>query len=122
VDRAVDGKTGTIAIRAAFPNPNKIVRPGQFARVRGVVDERANAILVPQLAVQEQQGARTVLVIEAEDKVGLRTVTLTERVGDFFIATAGVKPGDRVIVEGVQRVRPGMQVKPVAKPPAKAGA
>jgi membrane fusion protein (multidrug efflux system) len=122
VDRAVDGKTGTIAIRAAFPNPNKIVRPGQFARVRGVVDERANAILVPQLAVQEQQGARTVLVIEAEDKVGLRTVTLTERVGDFFIATAGVKPGDRVIVEGVQRVRPGMRVKPVAKPPAKAGA
>jgi RND family efflux transporter MFP subunit len=122
VDRAVDNKTGTIAVRAAFPNPDKTVRPGQFARVRGTVEERANAVLVPQLAVQEQQGARTVLVVEDGDKVGLRTVTVSERIGDFYIVTAGVKPGERVIVEGVQRVRPGMQVKPGTKPPAKTGA
>jgi membrane fusion protein (multidrug efflux system) len=122
VDRAVDSKTGTIAVRAAFPNPAKTVRPGQFARVRTVVEEHPNAILVPQLAVQEQQGARSVLVIEPGDKVALRAVTLGERIGNFFIATAGVKPGEQVIVEGVQKVRPGMQVKPVSKPPAKTGA
>lgn len=120
VDRAVDAKTGTIGVRAGFPNPDKLLRPGQFGRVRGVVEEKTNAILVPQLAVQDQQGAKIVLVIEEGDKVALRSVTLGERIGDFYIATAGVKAGERVIVEGVQRVRPGMQVKPVTKVAAKA--
>jgi membrane fusion protein, multidrug efflux system len=115
VDRALDPKTGTISVRAEFPNPSKVLRPGQFARVRGVVEERVNAILVPQLAVQEQQGAKIVLVVEAEGKVALRPVTLDERVGDLYIATKGVKPGERVIVEGMQKVRPGMQVKPEEK-------
>ena len=122
VDRAVDGKTGTIAVRASFPNPAKTLRPGQFARVRGVVEERADAILVPQLAVQEQQGSRTVLVVEEGDKIALRPVKLGERIGEFYVASEGIKPGERVVVEGVQRVRPGMQVKPVAKPAAKTGA
>jgi membrane fusion protein (multidrug efflux system) len=121
VDRAVDARTGTIAVRAEFPNPDKIIRPGQFARVRGVVEERPNAILVPQRAVQEQQGTRTTLVVEG-DKVALRPVKLDERIGDFFVVTEGLKPGERVVVEGVQRVRPGMQVKAVAgKPAAEAG-
>jgi membrane fusion protein (multidrug efflux system) len=117
VDRAVDARTGTIAVRAEFPNPDKIIRPGQFARVRGVVEERPNAILVPQRAVQEQQGTRTTLVVEG-DKVALRPVKLDERIGDFFVVTEGLKPGERVVVEGVQRVRPGMQVKAVAGKPA----
>ena len=121
VDRAVDAKTGKIGVRAGVPNPQKVLRPGQFGRVRGVVEERRDAILVPQLAVQEQQGARTVLVVEEGDTVSLRPVTLGERVGDFYIVTAGVKPGERVIVEGLQRVRPGIQVKPIAKVAAKAG-
>ena len=116
----MDAKTGTIGVRAGFPNPDKLLRPGQFGRVRGVVEEKTNAILVPQLAVQDQQGAKIVLVIEEGDKVALRSVTLGERIGDFYIATAGVKAGERVIVEGVQRVRPGMQVKPVTKVAAKA--
>ena len=121
VDRAVDARTGTIAVRAEFPNPDKIIRPGQFARVRGVVEQRPNAILVPQRAVQEQQGTRTTLVVEG-DKVALRPVKLDERIGDFFVVTEGLKPGERVVVEGVQRVRPGMQVKAVAgKPAAGAG-
>jgi membrane fusion protein (multidrug efflux system) len=121
VDRAVDARTGTIAVRAEFPNPDKIIRPGQFARVRGVVEERPNAVLVPQRAVQEQQGTRTTLVVEG-DKVALRPVKLDERIGDFFVVTEGLKPGERVVVEGVQRVRPGMQVKAVAgKPAAGAG-
>lgn len=118
VDRALDPKTGTIGLRAEFPNPAKVLRPGQFARVRGVVEERANAVLVPQLAVQDQQGAKVVLVVEAGDKVALRPVTLDERVGDSYIVTKGVKPGERVIVEGVQKARPGMQVKPEEAPAA----
>ena len=122
VDRAMDNKTGTIGIRAEFPNPDQLIRPGQFGRVRGVIDQRPNAILVPQLAVQEQQGAKTVLVVEAGDKVALRPIKIDDRVGEFYIVTEGLKPGERVIVEGVQRVRPGVQVKPVVKPAAKPGA
>jgi membrane fusion protein (multidrug efflux system) len=122
VDRAMDNKTGTIGIRAEFPNPDQLIRPGQFGRVRGVIDQRPNAILVPQLAVQEQQGAKTVLVVEAGDKVALRPIKIDDRVGEFYIVTEGLKPGERVIVEGVQRVRPGVQVKPVLKPAGKPGA
>ena len=116
VDRAVDPKTGTIGVQAAFPNPERVLRPGQFARVRGVVEERPDAVLVPQLAVQEEQGAKTVLVVGDGDKVALRSVTLDERIGDLYIVTAGLKRGERVIVEGLQKVRPGMQVKPELKP------
>jgi membrane fusion protein, multidrug efflux system len=116
VDRAVDPKTGTIGVQAEFPNPGKVLRPGQFARVRGVIDERPDAVLVPQLAVQEEQGSKTVLVVGDGDKVALRSVTLEERIGDLYIVTAGLKRGERVIVEGLQKVRPGMQVKPELKP------
>ena len=118
VERAMDAKTGTIGVRAQFPNPGNLLRPGQFARVRGTVEERANAVLVPQLAVQEQQGAKIVLVVEAGDKAALRPVTLDERIGDLYIVKAGLKPGERVIVEGWQKVRPGMAVKPELKPAA----
>ena len=121
VDRAVDSKTGTMAVRAAFPNPDKVIRPGQFARVRGVVEERVGAVLVPQRAVQEQQGGKTALVVEEGNKVVLRPVKVDERVGDFYLVVDGLKPGERVIVEGLQRVRPGMLVKAVSKPAAKAG-
>ncbi len=122
VDRAVDPKTGTIGVQAAFPNPAKVLRPGQFARVRGVIDERPDAVLVPQLAVQEDQGAKTVLVVGDGDKVALRSVTVDERIGDLYIVTAGLKRGERVIVEGLQKVRPGVQVKPALKPAAPAPA
>jgi membrane fusion protein (multidrug efflux system) len=117
LDRTVDPKTGTIVVEALFPNPEKLLKPGQFGRVRAVVDERPNAILVPQLAVQEVQGAKSVLVVGADDKVELRTVTLDERIGDLIIVSRGLEPGERVIVEGLQKVRPGMQVKPEAAPP-----
>jgi RND family efflux transporter MFP subunit len=120
VDRAVDAKTGTIGVRAQFSNPDRVIRPGQFARVRGVVEQRADAVLVPQLAVQEQQGSKIVLVVEAGDKVALRPVTLEERIGESYLVKSGLKPGEQVIVEGVQRVRPGMQVKAVLKPAVKA--
>jgi membrane fusion protein (multidrug efflux system) len=118
LDRTVDPKTGTIVVEALFPNPDKLLKPGQFGRVRAVVEERPDAVLVPQQAVQEVQGAKSVLVVGAEDKVQLRTVTLAERVGDLVIVARGLEPGERVIVEGLQKVRPGMQVKPEMGSPA----
>jgi membrane fusion protein (multidrug efflux system) len=121
VERAVDLKTGTITVRATFPNPNWILRPGQFGRVRGVIEQRPDAVLVPHRAVQEQQGARAALVVDTMGKVELRPVMLDERVGDFYIVTDGLTAGERVIVDGVQKVRPGMQVKAElrsAAPPA----
>jgi membrane fusion protein (multidrug efflux system) len=122
VDRAVDNKTGTISVRAEFPNPDKVIRPGQFARVRGVVEQRADGVLVPQLALQEQQGAKIAFVVEAGDKVAMRPVVVEDRIGDFYLVKSGLKPGERVIVEGTQKVRPGMQVKAVSKPTPKPGA
>src|SRR5436309_11393473 len=112
IDRAIDLKTGTIQVRAEFPNPDRMLRPGQFGRVRVVTEEVPDAILVPQIAVQELQGAKTVLVVEEGDKVALRTVTPRETYGQFYIVSTGLKPGERVIVEGIQKARPGMQVKP----------
>jgi membrane fusion protein (multidrug efflux system) len=111
VERAVELKTGTITVRAAFPNPDRILRPGQFGRVRGVIETRANAVLVPHRAVQEQQGARVVLVVDPAGKVALKPVKLDERVDNSFIVIEGLRPGERVIVDGVQKVRPGMHVK-----------
>jgi membrane fusion protein (multidrug efflux system) len=116
VDRAVDQKTGTIQIRARFPNPERVLRSGQFGRVRAITDEVPDAILVPQVAVQDLQGAKTVLVVAEGDKVALRTLTIREPYQQFYIVTAGIKPGERVIVEGVQKVQPGMQVKAQLKP------
>ena len=115
VDRAIDQKTGTIQVRAEFANPQWVLRPGQFGRVRAVTEEVPNAILVPQVAVQDLQGAKTVLVVGEGDKVAQRTVTLREPYQDFYIVTAGLKAGERVIVEGLQKARPGMQVKPELK-------
>jgi RND family efflux transporter MFP subunit len=112
IDRAIDIKTGTIQVRAEFPNPQRVLRPGQFGRVRAVTEEVPNAILVPQVAVQELQGAKTVLVVGEGDKVALRTITVREPYQQFYIVSAGLKAGERVIIEGIQKARPGIQVKP----------
>ena len=120
VDRAVDQKTGTIQVRAEFPNPQRVLRAGQFGRVRAVTEEVPNAILVPQVAVQDLQGAKTVMVVGDDNKVSLRTLTLRQPYQDFYIVSAGLKPGERVIVEGLQKVRPGLEVKAELKPTADA--
>ncbi len=83
--------------------------------MRAVTEEVPDAILVPQVAVQDLQGAKTVMVIGEGDKVAMRTLTLREPYREFYIVSAGLKPGERVIVEGIQKVRPGMQVKPELK-------
>ena len=112
VDRAVDLKTGTLTIISEFPNPQGQLRPGQFGRVRTAVDLAENAILVPKRAVQEIQGMKSVLVVGADNMVALRTIRPGETVGDMLIILDGVKPGDRVIVDGVQKARPGSKVNP----------
>jgi membrane fusion protein (multidrug efflux system) len=111
VGRAFETKTGTINMQASFPNPTRVLRPGQFARVRAIVDRVPNAVLVSQLAVQEQQGDKVVYVVDEGNKVAFRPVSLGDRVDDFYIVSKGLKSGERVIVEGVQKVRPGMQVR-----------
>ena len=120
VDRAVDLKTGTLSIIAEFPNPEGQLRPGQFGRMRAVVDTAENAILVPKRAVQEIQGMKSVLVVGADNMVALRTIRPGETVGDMLIVLDGVKAGDRVIVDGIQKARPGSKVNPTVAPAASA--
>ena len=115
-DRAVDLKTGTLSIVAEFPNPDGLLRPGQFGRVRVAAETAENAILVPQRAVQEIQGAKSVLVVGADNMVTLRTISPGESVGDLLIVRDGVKPGERVIVDGIQKARPGAKVNPSVAP------
>jgi membrane fusion protein (multidrug efflux system) len=112
VDRQVDGKTGTIRVAALFPNPNNILRPGQFARVRAVTRTRERAILVPQRAVTEMQGSYQVAVVTPENKVDIRPVKVGQRSGSLWIIDHGLKPGERVVVEGLQKVKAGMAVDP----------
>ena len=112
VDRKVDPTTGTLKVEVQFSNPGSYLRPGQFARVRAVVANRDNALLVPQRAIQEMQGAKTVMVVDAQNKVAVRTVTVGEKTDDYIVILEGLNPGERVIVEGMQKVRPGGEVNP----------
>ncbi|HET9844677.1 MAG TPA: efflux RND transporter periplasmic adaptor subunit [Nitrospira sp.] len=112
VDRQVDVKTGTIRVAALFPNPNNLLRPGQFARVRAVTKTKEKAILVPQRAVTEMQGSHQVAVVTPENKVDIRPVKIGQRSGNLWIIDQGLKPGERVVVEGLQKVKAGMTVSP----------
>jgi membrane fusion protein (multidrug efflux system) len=116
-ERAVDEKTGTLTIIAEFPNPERNIRPGQFGRIRGAIDTVKDAVIIPQVAVMEEQSSKTVYVVEG-GKVAIRTVVLGERYGDLVIVKKGVKPGESVITEGLQKVRPGVVVTPQEKPQA----
>jgi membrane fusion protein, multidrug efflux system len=122
VDRGVDAQTGTILVEVAFPNPGGVVRPGQFARVRVAIDEKKNAILVPQRSVTELQGVYNVAVVKPDDTVELRMVKAAERVGNLWVIDSGLKAGERIVVEGVQKVRSGSKVKPVEATSASEGA
>jgi membrane fusion protein (multidrug efflux system) len=116
IDRAVDPQTGTMKVEVSFPNPNSYLRPGQFARVRVAAAERENAILVPQRAIQELQGAKTVLVVDAQNRASVRTINVGDRSDKYLIVLDGLSAGERVIVEGMQKVRPGSEVRPSAAP------
>ena len=108
----VDSKTGTIELQATFPNPERLVLPGQFGRVRMRVENRKEAILVPQKAVQELQGLQSVLTVDSENKVLARTIVTGERVGERWVVLQGLKPGERVVVDGIQKAMPGSVVNP----------
>ncbi len=108
----VDPKTGTLEIQGTFPNPEHRLLPGQFGRVRLLTREANNVIVVPQRAVQQLQSMQSVFTVGPDNKAQLRTIVTGDRVGDGWIVTQGLKPGDRVIVEGVQKVRPGAPVQP----------
>src|SRR4030095_14829633 len=109
-DRQVDVRTGAIRLAGLLPNPGNSLRPGLYARVRTAVRTQTGALLVPQRAVIDLQGTRQIALVDGNDTVNIRTVKLGETVGSDWIIDDGVKPGDRVIVEGVQKVRNGMNV------------
>jgi membrane fusion protein (multidrug efflux system) len=108
----VDPKTGTLELQASFPNPQHTLLPGQFGKVRVETELRRNVILVPQRAIQQLQSEQTVLTVGPGNVVELRPITTAERVGENWIVEQGLKPGDRVIVEGQLKVRPGARVTP----------
>lgn len=111
-DRQVDAKTGTIKAAILFPNPGNLLRPGQYAKIRAVVKHKPGALLVPQRAVGEIQGRRMVAVVKTDNSVELRPVKVAETVGSDWIIEDGLAAGERVIAEGIQKVRPGATVTP----------
>lgn len=120
--RNVDVRTGTIATIGLFPNPGNVLRPGQYGKVRAVVKIRKGAILVPQRAVNEMQGAYQVAVVGEGDKVQLRTVKAAERIGNMWVIESGLAAGERVVVEGFSRVKTGQVVTPIDAAAAAASA
>jgi membrane fusion protein (multidrug efflux system) len=116
LERALDLTTGTLNVYVSFPNPDRLLRPGLFGRIRVVVAAKPDTLLVPQRSVQVTQGVSSVLVVGEDDSVAQRVVTLGERFRDFFIVTEGLKPGERVVVEGVQKAIPGRKVRPTEQP------
>ncbi len=111
-DRAVNQNTGAIRIAGLFDNPGNILRPGQYARIRAATNIRQGALLIPQRAVSELQGSYQVAVVDHENKVSIVSVKVGEQAGSMWVVEDGLKPGDRVVAEGVQKVRPGAQVNP----------
>jgi RND family efflux transporter MFP subunit len=110
LDRNLDTKTGSIRYYVTFPNAGNILRPGQFGKVRFVADMKKGAIVVPQEAVNELQGSYQVAVVDQNNKVSIRPVKMGERIGAMWEVTEGLKPGDKVVVEGIQKAREGAQV------------
>ena len=125
IERAVDAATGTLTGQFSFPNPERILRPGQYGKARLVTDLKQDALLVPQLAVQEIQGLYNVMVVKPDSTVDQRMVKAGERVGNLWVIDSGLKAGEKIIVEGLQKVKPGVQVsaktvklEEAASPPA----
>jgi RND family efflux transporter MFP subunit len=111
-DRQVNESTGAIRLAGLFPNPGNILRPGGYGKVRAVIRVQQDALLVPQRAITELQGGYQLATVDDQNKVSIRTVQVGDRVGNQWVIADGLKPGERVVAEGVQKVRPGMQVNP----------
>jgi membrane fusion protein (multidrug efflux system) len=113
LNNQLDPTTGTVTVQSEFPNPAGLLRPGQFVRVRATVQRDRNAIVIPRRSVVELQGSKTVHIVSKDNKVAVRTVTLGPSYEDDYIVMRGLDPGDRVVVEGLQKAEPGTSVKPV---------
>jgi membrane fusion protein, multidrug efflux system len=118
VERAVDPATGTLGAQFLFPNPDHVLRPGQFGRARVLIETRPGRLLVQQRAVQEIQNLYNVAVVDNSGKVSFRNVKVGPRVDSLWVIEEGLKPGERVVVEGLQRIQDGMTVTPKPAPPA----
>lgn len=122
-DRALDAKTGTLAVRGVFPNPQGALKPGQFAKIRALLEHRQGALLVPQRAIIDVQGSKSVYVVAGNGKIEAKAVTLGGSKDGNFIIDSGLAPTDMVVVEGVSKIRPGVPAKIVeAQAPAQAPA
>ena len=114
VDATLDQKSGTLQVRISVPNPDRILRPGLFARVTVPVFANSNGIRIPQQAVQEFQGLKSVYVVAADDKVERRQIVASRRVENDWVVDSGLKSGERIVVEGIAKLKPGAAVKPIA--------
>jgi membrane fusion protein (multidrug efflux system) len=121
IERAVDPTTGTLAVQFTFPNPSRLLRPGQYGRVRFESEVKKDALLVPQRAVQELQNLYSLAVVGPDNKVEFRSVKVGPRVDGQWVIEEGLKPGEKVVVEGLQRIRDGATVSPKAAAAAPAG-
>ncbi|MDN3644530.1 efflux RND transporter periplasmic adaptor subunit [Lutimonas halocynthiae] len=112
IDRNIDSSTGSILVQASFPNPQRLIRPGQFARVRIRVREDENSIVIPQKCAKELQGQFSVMFVNNENVLESKTVEVTDKVGEFYIIKEGLNNGDKIILEGIQKARSGMEIIP----------
>jgi membrane fusion protein (multidrug efflux system) len=121
VERAVDPTTGTLGLELVFPNPDQLLRPGQYGRARILLETKAGALLVPQRAVQELQNLYSVAVVDSGNKVAFRNVKVGLKVDSLWVVEDGLKAGEQIVVEGLQRIQDGMAVSAKPAPPAPAG-
>jgi membrane fusion protein (multidrug efflux system) len=110
-DRNLDAQTGAIRIELTFPNPGNLLRPGQFGKVRAVIEQQRGALVIPQEAVTEVQGNQTVAIVGNDSTISIRQVTMGERAGGMWQVTKGLKPGEKVVVKGMQKTQPGSRVR-----------
>jgi membrane fusion protein (multidrug efflux system) len=118
IDRAVDTKTGTLRVRAEFANAEKLLRPGMFGRIKVDLGVRPDSILIPERAVAELQGKNFVWVVGSDNKTTQRAVKVGDPIGSSVLVLEGLKPGERIVVEGLQKVREGAVVKPMTADPS----
>ncbi|RLD72683.1 MAG: hypothetical protein DRJ10_18500 [Bacteroidetes bacterium] len=113
IDRNVDPTTGAILIQASFPNPEKLIRPGQYTKVKALVEIAENALIIPQRCVKELQGKYSAYIVNNENKVEIRNLEIAGFYQDFYIISEGIEVGEKIIFEGIQKVAPQMEVKPI---------
>jgi membrane fusion protein (multidrug efflux system) len=112
IDRNIDSETGSILLQATFPNPDRLIRPGQFARVKIKIRQAKDAILIPQKSASELQGQFSVFAVNAENKLENKQITISDKVGEFYIVKEGLQVGDKIVLEGIQKARSGMEIVP----------